>query len=77
MSRPTIVEATLEFSEDRFPRHAVEPYGLVFSAILFDAPDLSGGTEVCHAGPIFPADLSRFLQPGDPDYDRHDRLPRR
>ena len=76
VSQPAIVEATLEFSEERFPRSVGEPFGLVFSEILFGETALYGGMEVCHVGPVPPASLSRILHPGDGDYDRHAALPR-
>ncbi len=49
---------------------------LVFSGILLGEMDLDGGMEVCHAGPVSPASISRILHPGDADYDRHVVLPR-
>ena len=77
VSRPAIVEATLEFGGGKVPAlWSPSRSGSVFSGILLGEMDLDGGMEVCRAGPVSPASISRILHPGDADYDRHVVLPR-
>ena len=74
IGRPAVVVAALDLSTSTDVAYMSRDLATVFVSTEIDVGEL--GAEIHYSAPIPGDDVIDIWQPGSPEYDRHDKLPR-